>query len=232
VSRKVKVGIGLAIVALLALLAASRVDLVVGVAVLIVGVAAVVVLLWRTRESGTNDRPRLRRRKEDASPLDGVLGTATGEADVEPLQAWSPPPDLQAWTPPADVLAPPDPQGELVEEPADGIWAAEIDWTDTAAIADTNPLHEIDGLDEVDVVAEVERIEARESGARAEAADRAEAERATTSLFSAPAPVIKEEVSSADDIMAASQATEVEPEDNSELAKLLAKVHARLAAYE
>jgi hypothetical protein len=228
VSRKVKVGIGLAIVALLALLAASRVDLVVGVAVLIVGIAAVVVLLWRTRESGTNDRPRLRRRKEDASPLDGALGTA----GVEPLQAWSPPPDLRAWTPPADVLTPPDPQGELVEEPADGNWTAEIDWTDTAAIADTNPLHEIEGLDEVDVVAEVERIEARESGARAEAADRAEAERATSSLFSAPAPVIKEEVSSADDIMAASQATEVEPEDNSELAKLLAKVHARLAAYE
>ncbi len=57
-------------------------------------------------------------------------------------------------------------------------------------------------------------------------------------MFDVPAPVfespINEDVSSADDIMAASQATElhVEQEDNSELAKLLAKVQARLAAYE
>ena len=57
-------------------------------------------------------------------------------------------------------------------------------------------------------------------------------------MFDVAAPVfeapINEDVSSADDIMAASQATElqVEEDDNSELAKLLAKVQARLAAYE
>ena len=81
-------------------------------------------------------------------------------------------------------------------------------------------------MDEVDVIAEFERLDERDTLA--------------TPDFDSPAPVgdplspINEAVSSADDIMAASQATElqVEEDDNSELAKLLAKVQARLAAYE
>jgi hypothetical protein len=53
-------------------------------------------------------------------------------------------------------------------------------------------------------------------------------------MFGRPSP-INEAVSSADDIMAGSKATELQvqqDDDNSELAKLLAKVQARLAAYE
>lgn len=59
----------------------------------------------------------------------------------------------------------------------------------------------------------------------------------SSGLFSVASP-IDENVESADDIMAASQATELHVEeedaggDNSELAKLLAKVQSRLAAYE
>lgn len=60
--------------------------------------------------------------------------------------------------------------------------------------------------------------------------------------FSSAPPVVNEDVESADDIMAASHATELSvvkepaaaggPGENSELAKLLAKVQARLSAYE
>jgi hypothetical protein len=52
--------------------------------------------------------------------------------------------------------------------------------------------------------------------------------------FAAAPAVINEEVSTADDIMAASTATELHVEDagDSELARLLAKVQARLSAYE
>ena len=61
---------------------------------------------------------------------------------------------------------------------------------------------------------------------------------ATDTSCAEPATPIDENVESADDIMAASQATELHVEDedaggdNSELAKLLAKVQSRLAAYE
>ncbi len=65
----------------------------------------------------------------------------------------------------------------------------------------------------------------------------AETSSGASGLFSVASP-IDENVESADDIMAASQATELHVEeedtggDNSELAKLLAKVQSRLAAYE
>jgi hypothetical protein len=106
-------------------------------------------------------------------------------------------------------------------------WADGSTWDDTSVATDTNPLDDIGALDEIDVIAELERLDDRPAP--------------STSMFSVPAPVtaeavtpINEAVSSADDIMAASQATElqVESDDNSELAKLLAKVQARLAAYE
>ena len=101
-------------------------------------------------------------------------------------------------------------------------WADGSTWDGASVATDTNPLDEIARLDEVDVIAELERLDEQEA-------------KPSTSLFDVGhvAP-INEDVTSADDIMAASQATElqVESEDNSELAKLLAKVQARLAAYE
>lgn len=87
--------------------------------------------------------------------------------------------------------------------------------------AESNPLDDLVGLDALDPIAEVERIEGR-----------------STSLFGGDptfqAP-INEQVSTADDIMAASQATELNlsgSEEQTELQKLLAKVQIRLSAYE
>ena len=107
-------------------------------------------------------------------------------------------------------------------------WADGSTWDDSGVAADSNPLDDLAGLEDIDVIAEFERLDGQEAPAPAP----------STSMFDVPAPVfetpINEAVSSADDIMAASQATElqVEEDDNSELAKLLAKVQARLAAYE
>ncbi|MGZ4760187.1 MAG: hypothetical protein ACXV95_14095 [Acidimicrobiales bacterium] len=87
---------------------------------------------------------------------------------------------------------------------------------------ESNPLDDLVGLDALDPIAEVERIEGRGS-----------------SLFGGDpnfhAPIINEQVSTADDIMAASQATELNltgSEEQTELQKLLAKVQIRLSAYE
>ena len=87
---------------------------------------------------------------------------------------------------------------------------------------ESNPLDDLVGLDSLDPIAEVERIESR-----------------STSLFGGDptfqAPIINEQVSTADDIMAASQATELNLGDSgeqTELQKLLAKVQIRLSAYE
>jgi hypothetical protein len=106
-------------------------------------------------------------------------------------------------------------------------WADGSTWDDAGVATDSNPLDDLAGLEDIDVIAEFERLDGQDP-----------APAAPTSMFDVPAPVfdtpINEAVSSADDIMAASQATElqVEEDDNSELAKLLAKVQARLAAYE
>jgi hypothetical protein len=87
--------------------------------------------------------------------------------------------------------------------------------------AESNPLDDLVGLDALDPIAEVERIESR--GGSLFGGD---------PTFQAP---INEHVSTADDIMAASQATELNltgSEEQTELQKLLAKVQIRLSAYE
>jgi hypothetical protein len=131
--------------------------------------------------------------------------------------------------------------------------------TDSLVLDDDDPLSSLDRLDDIDPVAEVERIEAETdddpfASLRADISvddtfeldelddfavelDDEPAPAASSgsgfSFASAPA-VINEEVSTADDIMAASTATELHVEDagDSELARLLAKVQARLSAYE
>ena len=130
----------------------------------------------------------------------------------------------------------------------------------TAVDAEPNPLDALDRLDDIDPIAEVERLDALDQEAydplasldTVEELDEIEVEyeEPTVDLDEAPAapaasggfsfssapPVVNEEVASADDIMAASQATELElpaaDGGDSELARLLAKVQARLAAYE
>jgi hypothetical protein len=294
VSREAKTGIGLAIVAFLALAAYRSMSTVVALGVLIIGIATVVVMLRRSAEGGEG-RPR---RKQSTTEL---LEQATN--DIQPLRTWSPPESLQPWSPPAgppssepapptsefaptvdDVtstdsaptddfwapstqaepsdfsdLAPDrgttswldDPFGKtddaftpVEDEPAtdrfapvtdepftdagnDG-WADGSTWSGAGVASDTNPLDELKRLDEVDVIAEFERLETHDTLTEPELAVEAP-------ILDELAVPINEDVSSADDILAASQATELQVTadgENSELAKLLAKVQARLAAYE
>jgi hypothetical protein len=88
-----------------------------------------------------------------------------------------------------------------------------------------NPLADLDRLDEIDPVAEVERLD--RLGPAAPPAQ-------PFSFSSAPSPINESAINTDDDIMAASQATELQVADgaDSELARLLAKVQQRLAAYE
>jgi len=139
---------------------------------------------------------------------DGGLQTWGGgdTAEAEPLGRWSPEPSaepLGTWSPEPSS----EPLGAWTpDEPAD-----ELTTWDEPSFA---PLDEIMVEDEVDTQAEIDFA---------------------ASLISSP---INEDVATADDIMAASVATELHIEeapaegDDSELARLLAKVQARLAAYE
>jgi hypothetical protein len=123
------------------------------------------------------------------------------------------------------------------DAPAEPSWTADIPWDDgstwdgTSVATEANPLDELARLDDVDVIAEFERLDDRDVASTSGIDPSLVGE--SPVLGEAISP-INEAVSSADDIMAASQATEltVEQDDNSELAKLLAKVQARLAAYE
>lgn len=155
------------------------------------------------------------------------------------LPTWSPEP-LATWTPPAEA-----------EEDRD---------TDTGYVSfdegygeeelDTSALDEFAGFDDLDTLTEAEEhtsLTEIDTGTdyEVEPEPEVEAAPARTSLFSAPAP-IREDVHSDDDILEASHATELHLADgdggssdsgggaggNAELAKLLAKVQSRLAAYE
>lgn len=101
---------------------------------------------------------------------------------------------------------------------------------------DYDPLGSLDTAEELDITEFEEEFEEYEEAAD-EPAEEAPAKSGGFSFSSAP-PVVNESVASDDDIMAASAATEVHIEDagagdgDSELAKLLAKVQARLSAYE
>jgi len=136
-------------------------------------------------------------------------------------------------------------------------WPADAD---TLILDDDDPLSSLDRLDDIDPVAEVERLDAADddpfASLRADievddddtfeldeltelddepiVAGTSTSSSSSGFSFSAAPAVINEEVSTADDIMAASTATELHVEDagDSELARLLAKVQARLSAYE
>jgi hypothetical protein len=269
VSKEAKTGIGLAIVALLALAVYRSMSLLAALAVLVVGAVAVIYVLRKMDEDGG-----LPRRKQSTTER---LHEATNA--VQPLAPWSPPETLEPWAPSTDqaetTTETPSPITDFASTPTDSVetdfWAptesapddfsdlapttdetsswlddpfgasttsAEDDtftstpeawddgstWDRTNVAADTNPLNELSRLDEVDVIAEFERLETHDTFT----------EPAAPILDELPSP-INEAVSSADDIMAASHATELQVNadgENSELAKLLAKVQARLAAYE
>lgn len=141
------------------------------------------------------------------------------------------------------------------------------DDTDTITLDDDNPLDDLDSLDDIDPIAEVERLDSLDTLDSLDSLDpigtldtaedlddfefeddfdeslldddepAVEKSSGGFSFSSAPAVINEDEIKTADDIMAASHATELELPDiadggDSELARLLAKVQARLSAYE
>ena len=146
---------------------------------------------------------------------------------------------LGAWTPPAN-LAPPvsPPPPARAPEPAtswdDSSWGDSVTWEapqhaapPEPTRADANPLNDLIGLESMDPIAEVQRIEERQS----QPFEPMRFEHLELDIHGNP---VNEAVTGADDIMAASQATELHLADGeqTELQKLLAKVQIRLSAYE
>jgi len=118
-------------------------------------------------------------------------------------------------------------------------------WDRVIPDLDRNPLDDLADLDRVDPVAEVERLDAQHSAEQQALTDGAffddfhELEAllaASEEGLAFEAQMVDEAVASTDDILAASEATALvvddATDDHSELAKLLAKVQARLTAYE
>ena len=154
-----------------------------------------------------------------------------GSWDLEETSSW----DVEATTDDGDVVW---------EAGGTDTWEAEA--TDDGEVtweAETTDTWEAEASTEDDDVWTAETTDTWEAEASTEdddvwgADEVAETSSGASGLFSVASP-IDENVESADDIMAASQATELHVEDedaggdNSELAKLLAKVQSRLAAYE
>ncbi len=210
----------------------------------------------------TKKKKQLQGKKRLDALIEG--GTSDTKTKPRPAAATPPPGGgLPTWSGP-DVSAGDDIE-VVDETPAadwdtwDSEWAGEADG-DTLTEDAANPLDNLDQLDDIDPIAEVERLDAldeeefdalggldleeddvvaletgdEEADDEPAAADSGASSGGAFSFTSAPM-VINEDVESADDIMAASHATELELDEDaadSELAKLLAKVQARLAAYE
>lgn len=281
-SSQAKTIAGVAVVAVVGLLALVMMGPLVALLVLVAGGLAVVVVLQRSNDGVAKlpSRSRSRGRSRNDDDTTDLLRSAT--STVQPLTTWTPPDALAPWTPPTGIgdeetsstgFAPPAPEApspnadfwsteeaaltdfsDLAEPAADestswldepittddafttqdtvttqpDAWQDGSTWDDSNVTVEGNPLDDLARLDDIDVIAELERLDGNE---RTDTGPQPK-----PSLFGAPSDFVRinEDVSSADDIMAASQATElqVEQEDNSELAKLLAKVQARLAAYE
>ena len=137
-----------------------------------------------------------------------------------------------AYEPPAYQPPAPEPTPEPVTNWDDGSWGQSVRWEPTAppAPAETNPLDDLVGLDRLDPVAEVVRIDEREATGSAPVEGITFGGR-ELDIHGNP---VNEAVTGADDIMAASQATELHlgGGEQTELQKLLAKVQIRLSAYE
>jgi hypothetical protein len=229
VGDNAKALIGLALTAVLAVVAYivfGDNGLMAACAVAVVGLIAVFALQKLGGGGGDLDDDD-DERYLDTSLADEAPAVPSGGAAGGGLPTWSPEP-LATWSPPEDASEPEEITFTSFEEATDDD-------------LDTSTFEELAGFDDLDAVAEADTYEvAEDAGTDVEYEEaveaEVEAEPVRTSLFSAPAP-IREDVSSADDILEASHATELHIEapdtsDNSELAKLLAKVQSRLAAYE
>ena len=260
-SRESKVLIGVGLLAAIGLILALSGRMALGLVVLAVGLIAGFAGLRLTKPDTTD--PFADVRTEADQTATGTLTPNEPLAPWSPeggLNAWTPPADLAPIAPP-EPFAPPAPEPEPFAEPApatswdDTSWDSTVTWEADApaapapapvapapvapfapvAPADANPLDDLVGLDDLDPIAEVERIDSREaaepdgySGFTPFDAPVAEIE---LDIHGNP---VNENVTGADDIMAASQATELNlgGGEQTELQKLLAKVQIRLSAYE
>lgn len=213
---KTVVYIGVAVVAIAGLVVGVQVlnQPIIGIAIAVVALLIGIFLLRRTDEESEEffEAP-----DDDYDEPVASTGTAT----AEPLAAWEPE-GLTPWTPPetddtdgGDVLV-----AEAEEAPFD---------TTTFEPSFESDLAEAD-LEDLERIDEFVGSESEEFGSFTTE----EGEEDEEDAFLAP---IDEDVHSDDEILAASHATELHVEAtsgnaNSELAKLLAKVQDRLAAYE
>lgn len=202
-----KVLIALVVIVVLAVLGYLQTgNIIVGIGIAVLGIIATVVVLRRLAVGSSSSR------RHD----DGFLDAKSSQEDkIEPLATWE--------LPTRQKVA-----------PEEIVWDNTAWGDSTTETLDPNPLDELPQLEAVDVIAEVERIEQWDrDGQWGGLRDDFGTDDADVIEINFDAHVVNEDVESADDIMAASQATELTGEpDNSELARLLAKVQARLAAYE
>jgi hypothetical protein len=249
VSRENKVLIGVGGVVVLGILLAVAMNMTMGLFVILAGIAGAVVALRLTRPDTTDPFADARQEADETQ-----VGNITPS---QPLAPWSPEGGLNAWTPPVSYTnlpdAPPAPTPPVPEPTIEPLaptsnwtdswnnedsWAGTATWEPTPSSTETNPLDDLKGFDTLDPIAEVERIEARagDDTLIAPAPPAAEETFETFSFGNAGRAFepVNEAVSDADDIMAASQATELHlaAGEQTELQKLLAKVQIRLSAYE
>jgi hypothetical protein len=184
-----------------------------GIALLVLAVLGTAGLLW---SNAREEADHLEAPDDGAAPPRARADTST--ATAEPLATWSAEP-LATWSPPEG--------GTATVDEVDDTFGEDV-------------LDELEALEDVDVVSEVETIDDREvlepyeaefDTVEIEELEEVEVVDEDADLLT---PIV-EDVESADDIMKASAATELKGPaagENSELAKLLAKVQSRLAAYE
>jgi hypothetical protein len=243
---KVLVGVGAGVV--LGVLVALAFNLTAGLFVMLIGVGGAIVAM---RFVGPKVEDPFAQARSEADETQ--VGNITPN---QPLSPWSPDGGLNAWTPPVSYTALPDapiapaPMAEPpVVEPTPAetsswsdSWSNDDDSWNSAPTAtwesptstETNPLDDLQGLDTLDPIAEVERIEARTADDTPAPPAPAEEQTFATFSFGNASAKVNEDVADADDIMAASQATELHlaAGEQTELQKLLAKVQIRLSAYE
>jgi hypothetical protein len=266
-NAKLGIALGIAVLALIALVVLQSLMLAMGIVVL--GGIGFAVMLQRTKEADGDTQTGGTRGKAKRGKGKQKLDDYLNREHKAPTAAPAPPRTggLPAWNPTAlDTWQPPSlSEAEVVEEEtASNQWDSwDNDWdanSNSDTIVEENPLAELDRLDEIDPVAEIERLdsltkeESYDSPTGLDSAeeidkfdfdeaeldlqtDVASAEESDSFSFgSAPGVINEDEIKTADDIMAASEATEltvpVADGGESELARLLAKVQARLSAYE
>jgi hypothetical protein len=241
VAKHAKVIIAVLVVVILSVLMALSEEPMFGAAVLVLGMLGIAVL--REKQDGDTHEEPAPNPQDGKTKLDQAVESAAPRAETAPapsapsagLPTWSPS-TFDRTMPPEAPAAPAAPEPFAFRTPAEPAAtpapAAKPAWDtwrefDGGTVADEydvqNPLADLDRLDEIDPIAEVERLEGLGSGAP----------RSAFSFSSAPT-IDEQAVRTDDDIMAASQATELQVGEgaDSELARLLAKVQARLAAYE